>query len=851
MAAITTETTRFTRDVLGRFVCNTIEEALASADAGARSDARPFTLIIVGGGTFGAALAQEVFARDTTRRFRTLVLEGGPFLLPEHLQNLPLPGLGVPSPTSIKDLRDGGAFNGPREQVWGLPWHSATKFTGLAYCVGGRSLYWGGWSPQLLDTELQAWPANVVSDLKNTYFRQSAEQIGVTETNDFISGPLHERLRTVLRAGIDAGRVTDSVPLSQLPLVLDLASSVPAGEHDAWKLEAPLAVQSQTREGCFPCNKFSAVPLLMKASRAAYSESGGDDVRRRLMVVPNVHVTRLVTNGDRVVEVQTGGGNVRVPENGIVVLALGTVESARLAMNSFGGLPNAREMGRNLMAHLRSNLTIRVPRAALEAAGALPNEMGASALFVKGRSTLSGNTTGHFHLQITAAGLGSAGSDSEAELFKKIPDIDGFDAFRGVTDSHVVVTIRGIGEMQPNNDRSHVSLDAESDEYGVQRAFVSIEPNASDTALWEVMDRAADDVATVFAGGGAFEVRVGNSWAQVAAGKRAIEVLPFAARHDSLGSTHHETGALRIGLDPRTSVTNESGRFHSVQNAYVVGPAAFPTIGSPNPMLTGIALTRRLANQITRPSGPATESGFESLFDGTDAAFRKWQAVGPGQFNLVDGAIVAEPGNDLGLLFFAGKPFGDCTLRLQLRLDRADDNSGVFVRFRDPRLPVPDRSPGVPPHMYNNPAWVAVTTGFEIQIDQIGRPDGKRMHQTGAIYGIPEGSTAGQQASGPVPNLSPGSWHDMEIVIRGNTYTVSVNGAATATFTNTDVFRGRAPGVDSSSGYLGLQAHSGRVAFRAVRIRAEVLAASAATARGGSTLVEPRPEVPATVKRRG
>lgn len=850
MASITTETTRFTRDVQGRFVCNTIEEALASTDVGSRPDARPFTLIIVGGGTFGAALAQEVFARDATRRFRTLVLEGGPFLLPEHVQNLPLPGLGVPSPTSIKDLRDGGAFNGPREQVWGLAWHSGTKFTGLAYCVGGRSLYWGGWSPQLLDTELQTWPANVVSDLKSTYFRQSAEQIGVTETNDFISGPLHERLRAVLRAGVDAQKVTDAVPLAELPQVLDLPSSMPAGERDAWKLEAPLAVQSQTREGLFPCNKFSAVPLLMKASRAAYSESGGDDVRRRLMVVPNVHVTRLVTLADRVIEVQTSSGNIPVPQNAIVVVALGTVESARLALLSFGGTPNAGEIGRNLMAHLRSNLTIRVPRAALETAGVLPNELGASALFVKGRSKLAGNVTGHFHLQITAAGLGPAGVDSEAELFKKIPDIDGFDAFRGVTDSDVVLTIRGIGEMQPNNDRSRVTLDAESDEYTTPRAFVSIEPSASDVALWEVMDRAADDVAAVFAGGGVFEVRKGNSWVPVTAGQRAADALPFAARHDSLGSTHHETGALRMGADPQVSVTDESGRFHGVQNAYAVGPAIFPTIGSPNPMLTGIALARRLANKITQPAGPALEVGFESLFDGTDATFRKWQSVGPGRFTLVDGAVVAEPGNDLSLLYFAGKQFADFTLRLQLRLDRGDDNSGVFVRFRDPRLPVPDRNPGVPPHPYDNPAWIAVTTGFEVQIDQFGRPDGQRMHQTGAIYGIPEGNSAGQQACGPVPSLSPGSWHEMEIVVRGNTYSVSVNGAATATFTNTDQFRGQATAANTPSGYLGLQAHSGRVAFRAVRIRPEVVAARTASNRAGNTQVEPRPEAPATAPRR-
>ena len=51
-------------------------------------------------------------------------------------------------------------------------------------------------------------------------------------------------------------------------------------------------------------------------------------------------------------------------------------------------------------------------------------------------------------VQITAAGLGPLGTDSEAELFKKVPDIDTFDNFRTASESHVVITMRGIGQME-------------------------------------------------------------------------------------------------------------------------------------------------------------------------------------------------------------------------------------------------------------------------------------------------------------------------------------------------------------------------------------------------------------------
>src|SRR5882724_2419434 len=115
--------TDFSRDLLGRYVYNGLDEALASTR---RIDARPFDIVIVGGGTFGAALAEHVWFRDKAHRHRILVLEGGPFVLPEHVQNLPVVGLGVADATSLADLwrrspADQAAW---RKEVWGLAWHA-------------------------------------------------------------------------------------------------------------------------------------------------------------------------------------------------------------------------------------------------------------------------------------------------------------------------------------------------------------------------------------------------------------------------------------------------------------------------------------------------------------------------------------------------------------------------------------------------------------------------------------------------------------------------------------------------------------------------------------------------------
>ena len=72
----------------------------------------------------------------TSNSYRILVLEGGRHSLPEHFQNLPLNGQ-------------------PGSEVWGLAWRTnvAGGFPGLAYTVGGRSLFFGGWSPRQLDAQ--------------------------------------------------------------------------------------------------------------------------------------------------------------------------------------------------------------------------------------------------------------------------------------------------------------------------------------------------------------------------------------------------------------------------------------------------------------------------------------------------------------------------------------------------------------------------------------------------------------------------------------------------------------------------------------------------------------------------
>src|SRR5690242_13779429 len=99
--------TTFSLDDIGRYVCNTLDEAKASQDPAVHPDARPFDFIIVGGGSFGAVAATHLFDADTSHRYRSVVLEAGPLAFPEHVQNLP-PDLSPPG-------------KGNPGTVWGQP----------------------------------------------------------------------------------------------------------------------------------------------------------------------------------------------------------------------------------------------------------------------------------------------------------------------------------------------------------------------------------------------------------------------------------------------------------------------------------------------------------------------------------------------------------------------------------------------------------------------------------------------------------------------------------------------------------------------------------------------------------
>ncbi len=746
--SVEVQETAFSVDVLGRYLCNTYDEAVNNGGF-------PFDAIVIGAGMFGAYAAEKIY-RKGAGNLRVLVLEAGPFLVSEHVQNLSRVGLNAAGPVTV----DPGV---PRERVWGLPWRGNIGFPGLAYCVGGRSLYWGGWSPRLTAADLARWPADI-RDYLNANYAASEEEMGVDQKADFINGPLFDVLFAAFKNV--AGQV----------------ASVDAIE------EAPLAVQGQApAPGLFSFDKFSSAPILCDAIREAAADP---DSVRRLFLVPRTHVMRLVSNGRLItaLELFTNGQfrSLPVSPDCAVVLASGTIESTRLAMESFP----AAGMGANLMGHLRSNTVVRIKRSAF---AALPLALSPAAMLVRGSTP-----QGRYHFQVTAAAVQA--SNSEAAMWRMVPDLDQLHNLQNSQQADkITITLRGIGEMVGDPGSGPAKANSswqdlspfERDEFGMRRAYVNLTATAADTALWNVMDQAAIDLAQRLAGSPAnIEYFYDNAW--------QAAPPPAGKVRDGLGTTHHEAGTLAMG-----SVTDANGRFRNIDNAYAAGPAVFPHLGSANPSLTAISLARRTASAIVGAAIPVPEAGVTSLLS---AGLDGWQMAGSGRFIAV-GANAVESQDGIGLLWYTKEQFSDFVLTVDWRSMNTFDNSGVFIRF-------PALGSGDPANDWKP----AVDQGYEIQIDDRGfdpatGATGSPLHRTGAVYKV---APANVQNSKPL-----GEWNRFEITAHGGNIEVKLNGVEMSRLTG-DASR-------PLRGHIGLQNHhpGSRVQFRNLFVRstAAVLAA--------------------------
>ena len=792
--------TKLTRDSIGRFFCNTWDEATRAVKVSDLQNAvSMFDAIVVGSGMYGGYCAHQIWRRGG----KVLVLEAGPFFAPEHGQNLAR-GFGFDPPDAVlPESFDGGQT---RKEVWGIPWRGNQIFPGLAFCVGGKSLFWGGWSPRHQDDVLADWPSQARNFLKQMYERVEL-QLGVTSftptgaitTNTgFIDDTGLTGLTKVLRNTIDklvaTGALIGSVEKTQT---------------------APVAAQGDNpTSGLFSFDKYSSVPLLTEAIREDIARSGSEDSRRNLFLVPLTRVLRLNFNGSTVdrIDVFTDGRveSLAIPSHCAVVLAASCIESTRLALESFP----TPIMGRNLMVHLRSDFSVRIPRSKFPTLQT--GFLDTGALHVPGRTAKGGR----YHIQVVAGA--NRDNSGEAVWFRTVPDPDILEGIlRNDNPDFVSIVLRGIGEMlgvkdngTPDPNISWIDLSPERDEFGLRRAYVNLKTTPPDDELWDEMDEAMFQIAEKL-GSGDSEFWVGGEWKKARHPKGKLK--SEGGIRDALGTTYHECGTLWMGEEPFPSPTDGTGRFRHVQNAYCADQALYTRGGSANPVPTGMVLARGVAAAITGQEGAfVTEGDFRSIFefkDRTASSPDGWTQHGGGFFRRHGLAMEAIGG--IGLLIYTKEEFTDFILRLQWRSPTISNNSGVYVRLPKDRL---------------GDFKTTLTSGYEVQIDNTGERPGDASafpqafniphHQTGAIYPVHESisfpNPNGKPTTGTIPTRALGEWNDYEITVQGNRIRVVLNGFET--LAGGDYFD-----LNSTykKGHVALQNHfkGFGVQFRRVRIK--------------------------------
>lgn len=186
--------------------------------------------------------------------------------------------------------------------------------------------------------------------------------------------------------------------------------------------------------------------------------------------------------------------------------------------------------------------------------------------------------------------------------------------------------------------------------------------------------------------------------------------------------------------------------------------------------MAGIGLARGVAAQ---------GAGWTALFDGK--TLDHWTPIGTANWKLQDGLAVADSGNG----FLVSKSdYEDFDLRVEFWVE-AKTNSGVFIRCTDPNL-------------------VSGKTAYEVNIWDT-RPEQK--YGTGAIVDV--------AAVDPMPTAG-GKWNTYEIIARGDTFTVMLNGKKTVDNAKADKF---AKGRIALQHGKGVSDESGIVKFRKVEIR--------------------------------
>lgn len=198
------------------------------------------------------------------------------------------------------------------------------------------------------------------------------------------------------------------------------------------------------------------------------------------------------------------------------------------------------------------------------------------------------------------------------------------------------------------------------------------------------------------------------------------------------------------------------------------------------------------ADEANRILATHNDAGYQPIFNGQD--FTGW--TGPlDNYDVQDGAIVCKP--ERGGTIFTREQYDDFAVRLEFNLPPGGNN-GLAIRY-----------PGQGDAAY---AGICELQVLDNDASQYAELDPRQYH--GSAYGMVAAHRGYLRA--------PGQWNFQEVIVRGSTIQVELNGTQ---ILNADLSQVREflggkphPGMHRTSGHFGFAGHHDPVAFRHIHI---------------------------------
>ncbi|KZM44383.1 hypothetical protein OA92_06900 [Marinomonas sp. SBI22] len=530
-----------------------------------------YDLVIIGTGFCAYATAERALENDP--HCRILMIERGPFFLPEHFQNLPLPfvntlgGLSETFPWTLSQETATGRGGPVRWQ------HGMVPF------VGGRSTLWSAWCPRPNTDEMKGWPKKTIATAKE-YFAsaekllrvQNADQIDANRDPILtrligqqrpVYGELQHKVQTLLNNANETGSIPGVYRTQAAPLACD-GKEVDDIDFQKYSTPGPL------------------LELVSQQQTLAKEGKGST-----LDIVTQCVVERIYNQDGTASALQTSRGVM--PINGAkLILAMGTLPPTTLVQNSF---PELNHIGERFSAHFISAITARVPKADLGLCSDNPLEMGAC--YVAG---IGNNYDQQFHIQLTSISNQDPVKNAGTAL-RYMPDVVSTASMAQLESSedYVVFVCAVLGELDYDNKENWFKH-YQQDKNITTNSLLQVVENQSDYETWNAMDKATFSVLEdVLSPQGKDKVEYwhgdpdSGEWA-------SSQPSPEERRVDALV---HESSTLFLG-ETQDAPVDTDYKLRGTNNVYITGGCLWPQGGSWNPTMTMVALAQNLADNLVR-----------------------------------------------------------------------------------------------------------------------------------------------------------------------------------------------------------------------------------------------------------